>query len=216
MLNNLNEVYRTQFEIIKERLKEKLKGSLPGEKAHRLLLPPGRELTPAADAHTIIQSSVLMLLFPNSDKLSTCLIQRPVNMRTHGGQIAFPGGRYEPSDKDLMSTALRESGEEIGTHTTQVEILGGLTPLYVSVSNFTINPFIGWSNVKPDFKIDPHEVNELFIVPVEELLHHASFQVQQVTTVHGTFEAPGFYSDRLFVWGATAMIIAEFIELYKS
>jgi 8-oxo-dGTP pyrophosphatase MutT (NUDIX family) len=124
--------------------------------------------------------------------------------------------RYELSDKDLIETALRESYEEIGTESNQVEIIGALTPLYVQVSNFTINPFIGWIETMPDFKVDNQEVEELIIIPVEKLFHHAAFQVQKVTTIHGTFEAPGFYAGQSFIWGATAMIIAEFNELCKS
>lgn len=199
----------------KTHLSEILKCVLPGEKAHRLMLPHGRELYPAADNCSIIQSSVLMLLFPFNGKIHTCLIRRPLAMRNHGGQIAFPGGRKEPSDKDLIDTALRESFEEIGTDFNQLEVIGALTPLYVSVSNFTINPFIAWSDVVPQFKIDSREVDELFIVPVENFMHHTANQIREVTTIRGTFEVPGFYIDELFVWGATAMIISEFIEIFQ-
>lgn len=201
---------------MKARLKEALKRELPGEKAHRLLLPPGRELYPTGDKSTMLQSSVLMLLFPDQGKISTCLIRRPATMRNHSGQIAFPGGRFEPADKDLMQTALRESFEEIGTDADQIEIIGALTPLYVQVSNFKINPFLGWMDTMPDFKIDNHEVEELIIIPVEKLLHHETFQVQDVATIHGIFEVPGFYIGKSFIWGATAMVISEFNEIYKS
>lgn len=205
----------SEFNNTKARLSETLKRVLPGEKAHRLMLPHGRELYPAADTGSIIQSSVLMLLFPFNEKIHTCLIRRPLTMRNHGGQIAFPGGRFELSDKDLIDTALRESFEEIGTDINQLEIIGALTPLYVSVSNFTINPFIAWSEVVPQFKIDSCEVDELFIVPVENFMHHTANQIREVTTIRGTFEVPGFYIDDLFVWGATAMIISEFMEIFK-
>jgi len=201
---------------MKARLKEALKRELPGEKAHRLLLPPGRELYPTGDKSAIRQSSVLMLLFPDYGKINTCLIRRPATMRNHSGQIAFPGGKFEPEDKDLIQTALRESYEEIGTDANQVEIIGALTPLYVKVSNFTINPFLGWMDTLPDFKIDNHEVEDLIIIPVEKLLHHSAFQVQKVTTIHGIFEVPGFYAGESFIWGATAMVISEFNEIYKS
>lgn len=206
----------SDFTNIKTRLEEALKSKLPGERAHRLMLPQGRELFPSADNLSILQSSVLMLLFPNNGKLNTCLIRRPSTMRNHGGQIAFPGGKYEIKDENLIQTALRESFEEIGTDSNQVEIIGTLTPLFVQVSNFAINPFIGWSETLPQFKIDNQEVDEVFIIPVEEFLHHTSIQLKEVTTLHGTFEAPGFYVDELFVWGATAMIISEFAEIYKS
>ena len=206
----------SDFTNIKTRLEEALRNKLPGERAHRLMLPQGRELFPAADNLSILQSSVLMLLFPNNGKLNTCLIRRPSTMRNHGGQIAFPGGKFEIKDENLIQTALRESFEEIGTDSNQVEIIGTLTPLFVQVSNFAINPFIGWSETLPQFKIDNQEVDEVFIIPVEEFLHHTSIQLKEVTTLHGTFEAPGFYIDELFVWGATAMIISEFAEIYKS
>lgn len=208
---------QSEFANIKNRLKEALKSELPGQSAHRLMLPQGRDLYPTSDINSIIRSSVLMLLFPYNGEINTCLIRRPSTMRYHGGQIAFPGGRYEPTDKDLIQTALRESFEEIGTDINQLEIIGALTPLYVQVSNFTINPFIGWSETIPPFQIDNREVDELFIIPVEKFLHHKTYQFREVTTkIHGTFEAPGFYVDQLFVWGATAMIISEFNEIFKS
>jgi 8-oxo-dGTP pyrophosphatase MutT (NUDIX family) len=209
-------VLASEITALKARLKETLKRELPGEKTHRLLLPPGRELNPIGDTSTILQSSVLMLLFPVHEKINTCLIRRPATMRNHSGQIAFPGGKYELSDKNLIQTALRESFEEIGTESNHVEIIGALTPLYVQVSNFIINPFLGWSDTIPDFKIDNHEVESLIIIPVEKLVHHSTFQVQKVTTIHGTFEAPGFYVEESFIWGATAMIISEFNEIYRS
>lgn len=210
------EVRQSELNNIRTRLEEALKNELPGERAHRLMLPQERELHPTVDNNNILQSSVLLLLFPNNGKLNTCLIRRPSTMRNHGGQIAFPGGRYEPKDKNLLQTALRESFEEIGTDSNQLEIIGTLTPLYVQVSNFTINPFIGWSETLPHFKIDNHEVDEVFVIPVEKFLHHTTIQLREVTTLHGTFEAPGFYIDELFVWGATAMIISEFNEIFKS
>jgi len=209
-------VLSAELNNTKTLLKETLKRELPGERAHRLMLPKGRELYPAADNSRILQSSVLMLLFPDHDKINTCLIRRPATMRNHGGQIAFPGGRKEPLDKDLIETALRESFEEIGTDSRQIEVIGALTPLYVQISNFTINPFIGWTEIMPRFRIDRCEVDEIFIVPLESFLHHTACQSRVVTTINGTFEVPGFYIDHLFVWGATAMIISEFNEVFEK
>jgi len=180
------------------------------------MLPAGRDLHPISDKGKIIQSSVLMLIFPNKGKLNTCLIRRPSNMRNHGGQVAFPGGGYETGDKDLVSTALRESFEEIGTDASQLEIIGALTPLYVNVSNFIINPFIGWSAGLPQFNIDTREVDELLIVPLDRFLEQTACQIRKVKTSLGEFEAPGFYIDSWFIWGATAMIISEFNDIYRS
>ena len=157
-----------------------------------------------------------MLLFPDKGTLHTCLIRRPSMMRNHGGQLAFPGGRFETLDISLEQTALRESFEEIGTDTRQIELIGELTPLYVQVSNFTIHPFIGWCDHVPTFRIDKQEVEELHIVPIIKFVQHSSPYLQNVNTIHGPLEVPGFYIDNLFIWGATAMIVAEFNEVYKS
>jgi 8-oxo-dGTP pyrophosphatase MutT (NUDIX family) len=197
-------------------LKKALLSELPGEKAHRMMIPQGRDLYPSAEINSTKQSSVLILLFPFEGKVSTCLIRRSSAMRFHGGQIAFPGGKFETFDADILHTALRESSEEIGTDSDLIEIIGGLSPLYVQVSNFTINPFIGWSEMMPQFKIERQEVDEIFIIPVERFLHHTTIQIREVTTIRGTIEVPGFYIDQLFIWGATAMIISEFNAIFKS
>jgi 8-oxo-dGTP pyrophosphatase MutT (NUDIX family) len=215
-VNTSNGLSPLELDNIKILLSTALKLELPGQNAHRLMLPQGRDLFPEASNENIIQSSVLVLLFPYNGKLSTCLIRRPSAMKHHGGQIAFPGGRHEPTDKDLTHTALRESFEEIGTDNSQIEIIGSLTPLYVQVSNFTINPFVGWSETLPTFKIDNREVDELFIIPVEKFLHCTSNQYNVVNTTHGSFEVRGFHIDQLFIWGATAMIISEFNEIIKN
>jgi 8-oxo-dGTP pyrophosphatase MutT (NUDIX family) len=209
-------VLKSEFANIKTSLKEALNSELPGERAHLLMLPLGRKLYPGENKSGVIQSSVLILLFPNKGKINTCLIRRPMKMRNHGGQFAFPGGRFEASDKDLFETALRELFEEIGTDRNQLEIIGGLTPLYIQVSNFIINPVIAWRETMPDFKIDSQEVDELFIIPIEKFSNHTSSQLREVLTISGTLEVPGYYIDQLFIWGATAMIIAEFNEIFKQ
>jgi 8-oxo-dGTP pyrophosphatase MutT (NUDIX family) len=203
-------------ENVKNRLKVALRTRLPGEKAHRLMLPQGRDLYPEPGKNSILESSVLMLIFPDRGEINTCLIKRPAAMRNHGGQISFPGGRYEPADEHLSRTALRESFEETGTDENEVEIIGALTPIYVQVSNFRISPFVGWSEAIPHFKIDRREVDELYIIPLENFVRDTTFQSRTVNTPHGTFDAPGFYIDNLFIWGATAMIISEFREIYLS
>jgi 8-oxo-dGTP pyrophosphatase MutT (NUDIX family) len=209
-------VLKSQSANIKFRLKEAINGELPGEKAHRLMLPKGRDLSPSSPENEIIQSSVLLVLFPQKGKINTCLIRRASTMKNHAGQIAFPGGRYENTDKDLIDTALRESFEEIGIESDKLEILGSLTPLYVQVSNFIINPFIAWCDNPPDFKIDNREVDEIFIIPIEKFLLKKTNQIRKVYTSRGPFNVPGYYIKQLFIWGATAMIISEFKEIYLS
>ncbi len=193
-----------------------LKKELPGENAHRRMLPNGRNLYPEPGLQNMVQSSVLIPLISDNGIVHTCLIRRPSGMRNHGGQIAFPGGRYETWDNNLEQTALREAFEEIGLVNHQIEVIGALTPIYVQVSNFTINPFVGWCEKMPHFKIDNREVDELFLIPLEKLLLPATKKSKQVTTPRGSFEVPGFDIDAVFIWGATAMILSEFNEIYRS
>lgn len=204
-----------EYKDLKIRLKEALARALPGETAHRRMLPHGRDLYPVAGSD-IKQSSVLILIFLDKGELHTCLIKRPAAMRNHGGQIAFPGGKYEPSDKELVQTALRESYEEIGTAENMVEIIGSLTPIYVQVSNFMINPFIGWCETIPNFKIDHQEVDAFFKIPLNTILDPSTHEWRNVITLFGNIDVPGFFIDPLFIWGATAMIISEFREVSLS
>jgi 8-oxo-dGTP pyrophosphatase MutT (NUDIX family) len=137
-------------------------------------------------------------------------------MKNHAGQIAFPGGQIEPKDKNLMETALRETAEEIGINSGQIEIIGRLSALYVKVSNFCIRPFIGWSQSVPAFRFDTNEVTGIHIIPVDDLLDTNTLKSQKVDTSLGASEFPGYMVDDVFIWGATAMILSEFIEVYRK
>ena len=136
-------------------------------------------------------------------------------MKNHAGQIAFPGGRFELTDKDLKETAIRETVEEIGIESGQIEIIGQLSTLYVSISNFYIQAFIGWHKKIPSFVIHKREVAGLHVIPVDYLIHPGSLQYQKVDTMYGLTEFPGYLIDDVFIWGATAMILTEFIEVYN-
>ena len=196
------------------RLRIELNNPLPGKKAHSKVLPAEKPLDPATGLN-INQAGVLLLLFPDKNKLNTVFIRRPSFMKNHAGQIAFPGGQFELKDKDLMETALREAVEEIGINAGQVEIIGRLSPIYVKVSNFFIQPFIGWSPIIPAFQIDTNEVTGIHIIPVDDFVNPETLQSQKVDTALGFNEFPGYLIDDIFIWGATAMILSEFIEVYN-
>jgi len=205
-----------KIQNIIDRLRIELNNPLPGESAFRRVLPPDRTLDPPSGITEINQAAVLMLLFPRKGKLSTVFIRRPSFMKFHAGQIALPGGQFEPEDKNLTETALREAAEEIGINSGQVEIIGRLSTLYVRISNFSIHPFIGWSSVVPSFHLDTNEVADIHIISVDDLLNPEILQDRKVETSHGLNEFPGFHLDDIFIWGATAMILSEFIEVYKK
>ena len=201
---------------LKSYLKETLTGDLPGSDAHSKMLPPGRRLkTYEHESSSIKMSSVLILLFPDGDKLFTCLMKRPTTMKHHPGQISFPGGKVEKSDVSAEMTALREADEELGIDPSNVEILGKLSDLYVEVSKFSIQPFIAWTDSMPDFEIEPEEVEELILFPVSDFIFEDTIPETEIQTSIGLLTVKYFPCKEGKIWGATAMILAELIEILR-
>jgi 8-oxo-dGTP pyrophosphatase MutT (NUDIX family) len=138
------------------------------------------------------------------------LVRRPDDMRMHGGQVALPGGKYELEDADLLSTALREAQEEIGLDPAEVEVLGAIDDC-VTVTGFAVTPYVGW--IARPFQPRPHapEVARVFSAPL------AAFQVppREMSVMWGSSErlVLSYEAAGEIVWGATAAILRNFVEL---
>ncbi|TKG88637.1 CoA pyrophosphatase [Puteibacter caeruleilacunae] len=198
-------------------LKQKLNGNLPGEKAHRLMLPPNRKLTPNSTNNTTPKiSAVLILLFPLNDKIHLCFIKRPSTMRNHAGQISFPGGKHDATDPSIEYTALREAKEEVGISPGDIQLIGQLSDLYIEVSNFLIYPIIGYIEHKPHFSVNEDEVSEFFTIPLADFSDKDNLKMHTVNTVTGPLEVPCFNINNEIIWGATAMIMAELITIISN
>lgn len=194
-----------------ENIKKALSQTLPGSTSHRKMLPVNRELVANSDEQIRLKhSSVLLLLYPENNELHVCLIKRPAHMKHHAGQIAMPGGRIEKGETAL-DTALRETWEEIGITSEQIEILGTLSELYVQVSRFQIHPFVGWINKKPKFVICEYEVEKTISFPLKTMKE--TFEDVELKTISGTLKVPCFQFEGEIIWGATAMILSEFYDL---
>jgi 8-oxo-dGTP pyrophosphatase MutT (NUDIX family) len=205
------------YSTVKKYLKEALLGALPGQDAHNKMLPPGRRLkTFDHELLTVRQSSVLLLLFPEEDRLYICLTRRPSTMRHHPGQISFPGGKVEEEDISAEVTALREAREEIGVDPFSVEVLGKLSDLFVEVSQFSIQPFLAWSEKKPEFLINSGEVEELILMPLDDFIKDEIISETELETVTGPLRIKYYPFGKEVIWGATAMILSELIEILKS
>jgi len=205
------------YSAVKTYLKEILLGELPGVQAHSKLLPPGRRLKTSDDELSSVKmSSVLLLLFPEGDHLYICLTKRPRTMKHHPGQISFPGGKVEKDDLSAEMTALREAREEVGVDHHQIEILGKLSDLYVEVSKFSIQPFLAWADQKPEFLVDYGEVEELILFPVSDFVANEIISETELETVTGALRVKYYPYNGEFIWGATAMILSELIEILKS
>jgi len=194
-------------------LREELKKELPGHEA-QYKMAPGLRLRFKPTAR-VIKASVLILLYPDKERLFTVFIKRPDYPGIHGGQISLPGGKMEDNDPDVIFTALRETEEEIGIKREEVEILGCLSPLYIPVSNMLVSSVIGFIADKPDFRPQPGEVAGLIETAIEEFLKPEIVQ-DKVKIIRLNRAIVPFYNIKgHHIWGATAMIISEFTELLR-
>jgi 8-oxo-dGTP pyrophosphatase MutT (NUDIX family) len=140
------------------------------------------------------------------------LTVRASGLRRHAGQVSLPGGATDPGET-LAEAALREAHEEIGVDPARVRILGELTPVHVLVSGFTLHPLVGITDERPAFTLAAHEVDEVIEVSVDDLQDASA--IRQGTRTRGgiAIEYPYFDLMGHQVWGATAMILGEFICL---
>jgi len=196
-------------------LARRLRDPLPGDEAKERLAPrpAGGRLhrEPAPDARV---AAVLMLLVPDEQGLTMPLILRPhVDGDVHSGQIALPGGGREGKES-VEDTALREAQEEIGIEPSAVEILGRLSPQSIPVSNYVVHPVVGTCPERPGFRLDPVEVADAFWAPLDRL-RLEQVEVRRSERAGVPFEMPGWPLPQGFLWGATAMMLAELIALVE-
>lgn len=193
-------------------LRERLCKPLPGWTAQQRMTGKFRPYT-ASIPENARESAVLQMLYPKEEELQLLFIRRTEDGRTHGGQISFPGGRWEPTDANFQDTALREAEEEVGVSRNHLEVLGALTPLYIPVSLFQVHPFVACCQSRPDFKRSEAEVAEILEVPLLSLFESRNKIVTQVrpsAQPNMLIEVPAYrLPDGTIVWGATAMMLAE-------
>ena len=205
-----------KFSEYYKRIGKLLEGELPGKTAQFRMAPmtrPQPDTSPDSDTR---YAGVLILLYPVEQEYYTILIRRTLYNGVHSGQISFPGGKYESQDKDLITTALRETEEEIGVPSDKIKVIGELTPLYIPVSNYCVHPVIGTLESTPTFKRDYKEVEEILSVKLENLMDPKCLITDDCIYENERYiEAPYFHYDKIKIWGATAMILSEFIELHR-
>lgn len=161
------------------------------------------------------RAAVLILLTPPMTAPRIPLILRAEDGGAHAGQISIPGGSHEGNETYPVETALREAREEIGLDTGELEILGPLSPLFISVSDFLVTPVLACTDRKPDIRPDGIEAKGIFWFELEILLRPpptGSFR----SNSRGRLTAPYYPFDGGRVWGATAMMLSELGELLKD
>jgi 8-oxo-dGTP pyrophosphatase MutT (NUDIX family) len=201
------------------KLKKRLMHPLPGQEAHSLMAAShrGNKTFDFNFNSPPVKSSVLIMLFRQWNDLYFPLIQRPEYGGVHSGQIGLPGGKQEDHDKDRIATALRETGEEIGVGTEHVKILGKLSELYVQASNINVLPVVGYLSEIPAYHPDPAEVSDVIECKVDHLLREETKREKEIIIRNNVrVLAPYFAIEHHMVWGATAMILSEFITILKE
>ena len=189
---------------------------IPGERSHqKMQVNYDKSFELPFSKNNSTPAAVLILLYLEDNEIHFFLTKRSNKLEHHKGQISLPGGTQEENEK-LTHTALRETQEEIGINKTSISIIGSMTPLFVPVTGFMINPFIGYSLNKLEPTPDPLEVEAIFSVNISDLLNEANRTIEQRNILGYDVEVPYFKLNNYEVWGATSMILSEFRDLIKS
>jgi 8-oxo-dGTP pyrophosphatase MutT (NUDIX family) len=147
-------------------------------------------------------AAVLLPLFEKDGEAHLWFVRRPASMRSHAGQVAFPGGKSDAGDDSLLVTALREAEEELGIARAHVDVLGVLDDT-LTITGFTITPWVGWLAQGTQVQPNPSEVARAFAAPLRAFLEAPS----------GVPPKRGWIVDGELVWGATAAIVEDFAKL---
>jgi len=193
----------------------RLRGDLPGRTAHGKMAAAHYKGWPEP-GETSRSSAVLILFYPQEEEISFPVILRPTYDGVHSGQVAFPGGKADPEDKDLYATALREAWEEIRAPYNEINILGHLSEIYITVSDMRVVPVVGTLPFRPDFLPDPREVAEIREIRLSEILDKQIIKQGRMPVRGGYITAPFYHYDGLRIWGATAMMISELTEIIEG
>ncbi|OOG72787.1 CoA pyrophosphatase [Algoriphagus sp. A40] len=205
-----------EFDQLIRQLERRLKDPLPGKDAHLKMSPQPvdmRRFEPVLPENHR-KSGVLILFYPGEMGSFFPLIKRPEYPGFHSGQVAFPGGKMEEGDLNIIQTALREAEEEVGINRREVQILGKLSDLYIPTSNFLVSPVIGFLEKRPDLIPEEKEVFRIIQTNLQFLLK-PEVRKQKVLEFGPALklDTPYFEIDGEVVWGATAMILSELIQI---
>jgi 8-oxo-dGTP pyrophosphatase MutT (NUDIX family) len=157
-------------------------------------------------------AAVLVPLFRKGENCHIVFTKRSDNVRYHKGDISFPGGVFEEKDGELQRTALREAFEEIGLKQDDVQIIGMLDDI-ITVTQFIVTPFVGLFSYPYPFKLSPIEIAELIEVPLSALLAENCFSEREIIRGTGKEVVLAYQYQNHIIWGATARILRQFLDL---
>ena len=179
------------------------------------MAPTPRRNNPDRQRSPLRQAGVLFLFYAREGHMYLPFIERPRYDGPHSGQIALPGGKREVGDPDLAATAVRETGEEIGVPGSCIQVLGQLTPVYIPNSHYLVTPSVGLMAAAPAFRPDPVEVKTVLECPLALLLDPACRKREIRNFGDLDVDVPFFQVGEHHIWGATAMMLAELLEVLR-
>lgn len=207
------DVHAHTFADIVRRLEARLKEPLPGAAAHALLSPrPRREWPEGFNPARIRHAAGLLLVFPLHRRAHVVLTLRGDTLDRHSGQVSLPGGAIDPGET-FEQAALREAHEEIALAVGDARVLGALTPVDIPVSGFRLHPIVATLDRPPALKAADGEVASILQVAVDALGDRSRLVTLERVREGRTIAAPAFQVAGVQIWGATAMVLAEFLTL---
>lgn len=200
--------------LFTERLQQQLRETLPGKPAQYLMAPSDRTALDLGIKNVPLkESAVMLIVFFKDNEPHILLAQRANYKGPHGGQISFPGGKFDSQhDQTFEDTAKRETFEEIGLKPNHYEIIGKITPLKIPASKTIAYPFVAFSHQAELAKPDGYELVDLYRIPIKYLLN----QQNTKWSVNHRFEYPYYDYQGKKIWGATAMMLSEFLTIIKK
>jgi len=166
---------------------------------------------PLRSAPGLPEAAVLVAI-SQTQQAQLLLTRRADHLPSHGGEVAFPGGRREPADRDLVHTALRETEEEIGLPSAQIEVVGWLSPL-VSLHGIRVTPIVGLLSEQPCFKPNEAEIADVFQVPLAFFCDAPRNATHLIHYQSKPFYVPSWRWQGFHIWGLTAVMIVELVNL---
>ena len=164
----------------------------------------------------LVQSAVLVPLLCKNGELHVLLTERTQGVRSHKGQVCFPGGTTQPDDGSLLDTALREAWEETGIRPEDVEVVGAIDDNVVASTGFVISPFVGFVPYPYDFHASEGETRDIFLVPLSVLMDPLQFREQERVIGEHYYHGPVCDYDGHVIWGATGRILKHLVGLLSA